>query len=241
MRKIVIAIPKERRLFKKSCEYFRKIGLTSTSMVECVNKNINSKLEFETNNKEAIFLLVRSRDIPHYINNGWANMGISTCDYFNEYRLDKNSLNSICANVLLSKDLGFFEKSRLCFAGNSKNKNHYFDLASSSKKLIIATEYVNICRNYFNRRNVNVDIIKIGGSLELMPKYAHADAILDIVESGKTLHNNSLVIYEELMKISTNVLVNKKFIKENKNAIFARMNIADYFSKKIGVFHDYSY
>lgn len=55
MGKIVIAIPKERRLFKKSYEYFRKIGLIYTFMVECVNKNINSKLEFETNSKEAIF------------------------------------------------------------------------------------------------------------------------------------------------------------------------------------------
>ena len=50
MGKIVIAIPKERRLFKKSYEYFRKIGLISTFMVECVNKNINSKLVDNKNN-----------------------------------------------------------------------------------------------------------------------------------------------------------------------------------------------
>ena len=232
MKKLVIAIPKERRLLKKSYGYFQKTGLISTSLLVCMDRNINKKLEFETDDKKSVFLLLRSVDIPKYVNNGWVDIGISTCDYFNEYILSEKSLNSVCENMLISRDLSFFKKSRLCFAGDFKCKDYYFNRTNSYNKLIIATEYPHICKNYFSDKNVKIDVINISGSSELTPKYAHADAILDIVESGETLHNNGLVIYEELMKIEANVLINKKFIKENKEIIFSKININDYYVVK---------
>jgi len=84
---------------------------------------------------------------------------------------------------------------------------------------VIATKYPNVTKRYFNEKGVDVEIVKIDGSVELAPILGLADGIVDIVETGGTLKANGLEIYEEIAQISARVIVNKASIKLKKTEV----------------------
>jgi len=107
-----------------------------------------------------------------------------------------------------------FGKCRFALAG-IKDKNFY---AGYSQK-VIATKYPNVTKRYFNEKGVDIEIVKIDGSVELAPILGLADAIVDIVETGSTLKENGLAVYEEIAQVSARVIVNKASIKLKKNEV----------------------
>ncbi|MBR2626981.1 MAG: ATP phosphoribosyltransferase, partial [Peptococcaceae bacterium] len=83
----------------------------------------------------------------------------------------------------------------------------------------IASKYVNVTRNYFEKKNMDVDIVKIEGSVELAPILGLSDAIVDIVETGTTLKENGLVVAEEVCQVSARMIVNIASMKLRKAEI----------------------
>ena len=97
----------------------------------------------------------------------------------------------------------------------------------------IASKYVNIARNYFEKKNMDVDIVKIEGSVELAPILGLSDAIVDIVETGTTLKENGLVVTEEICQVSARLIVNIASMKLRKAEINELiMKIEDYVQKR---------
>lgn len=217
MEKTIIALPKGPRLLSKAYKTFKKIGYTSTLLESKILNSVKNQLEFECDNGKAIFLLIRVEDVPKYIDNNWANIGVSAFDCYSEYELTKTLTSPVNFETDILPDLNFFENSKFCIAGTADKLIFYKQCVSNGGLLRIATRYPNICTKYFLDKGIKVNIVTVNGSLEVMPKFAKVDAILDIVESGKTLEKNNLFIYEEAMPIKTNILVNKTSQKEHKN------------------------
>ena len=83
-------------------------------------------------------------------------------------------------------------------------------------RLRIATKYVQLTREHFAAKGVHVDLIKLYGSMELAPLLGLADAIVDLVSSGKTLRANNLVAVEEIMPVSARLIVNQAALKTRR-------------------------
>ena len=112
-------------------------------------------------------------------------------------------------------DLGF-GKCRFCLCGK-KGEDFYAGYHTRT----IASKYPKVTRDFFSRKNMDVNIIKIEGSVELAPLLGLADAIVDIVETGTTLKENGLEPYETVAPISARVIVNLASMKRKKQQIQA--------------------
>ena len=110
-------------------------------------------------------------------------------------------------------DLGF-GKCRFALAV-VKGKNLY----EGYHNLTIASKYVNVAKNFFEQKSMDVDIVKIEGSVELAPVLGLADAIVDIVETGTTLKENGLVVAEDVCPVSARLIVNIASMKLRKKEI----------------------
>lgn len=222
MRKIIIALPKGKRLLIRAYGVFKKAKYTSQSLENEIELRERKQLEFECDNSEAIFLLVRSADIPQYVDKNWADIGISTFDCYREYELkNTTSQHSMRGDNFVTNifaDLKLCEKSRFCVAGEPKRLEFYEQCKQNDGKILtVATQHPNIAAKYFSQKNMVVDIVTITGSSEIMPKHSGVDAIFDIVESGRALEENGLIIFEEAMLIQTKILVSKAALKYDEN------------------------
>jgi ATP phosphoribosyltransferase len=222
MRKIIIALPKGRRLLSRAYSIFKKAKYTSQSLEKEIELRERKQLEFECDNCEATFLLIRVADVPQYVDKNWADIGISTFDGYREYELENTTSqrsmrgDNFVTNIFA--DLKLCEKSRFCVAGEPKRLEFYEQCKQNDDKILtIATQHPNIAAKYFLQKSMVVDIITITGSSEIMPKYGEVDAIFDIVESGRALDENGLIIFEEAMLIKTKVLVSKAALKYDEN------------------------
>ena len=80
--------------------------------------------------------------------------------------------------------------------------------------LRVATKFVNITRDYFGRKGRQIDIVKLYGALELAPLMDLSDVIVDLVDTGNTLRANGLIPFEEILEISSRLIVNKASIRQ---------------------------
>jgi len=218
MRKIVIALPKGKRLLSQAYEVFKSIGYASAALEIEIEENTLKQLEFISNDSSVVFLLVRIADIPQYVDRNWADIGISAFDCYREYELSSiSSNNSMRGDNFLSgmfPDLGLCGNSRFCVAGSPQNLDFYLKCKKDSQKILtVATQHPNIASNYFASQRILADIITITGSSELMPRHGGVDAIFDIVETGLALEKNGLVIFEEALPIQTKILVSRAAFK----------------------------
>ena len=222
MRKIVIALPKGKRLLSQSYEVFKSAGLTSSQLESELEKNDWKQLEFESDDSSIIYLLVRIADIPQYVDRNWADIGISAFDCYREYELSNiSSNNSMRGDNFLSDmfpDLGLCGNSRFCVAGFPQNLDFYNRCKRNYEKILtVATQHPNIASNYFSSKGILADVITITGSSELMPKHCGVDAIFDIVETGVALKESGLIIFEEALPIQTKILVSRAALKYDEN------------------------
>jgi len=218
MRKIVIALPKGKRLLPQAYKLFKSIGYTSTALENELAKGDWKQLEFESDCGTILFVLVRVADIPQYVDRNWAEIGITGFDCYREYELSSiTGNNSMRGDNFVSDlfpDLGLCGNSRFCVAGFPQNLEFYKKCKQNHDKILtIATQHPNIAANYFAAQGVLADVVTVTGSTELMPKHGGVDAIFDIVETGVALRESGLVIYEEALPIQTKVLVSRAALK----------------------------
>lgn len=222
MRKIEIALPKGSRLLKESYQIFKKIGLASQSLENEMERGDRKQLEFDTDDGKYQFLLIKNSEIPQYVDRNWADLGVSQFDNFREYELSNITArgtmrgDNFCTTVL--PDFKLCPQARFCVAGKKEQKDFYEKCKTDAQKVLaVATSYPNIAAHYFLSKQMLVDIVTVQGSVELMPKHADVDVIFDIVESGRALKENGLVVFEEAMQVQTKVLVSKAALKYDPN------------------------
>ncbi len=189
MEYLKIALPKG-RLAVQTVELFKKAGIPCTDIDDDSRKLIHT----DQSNKIKIFL-VKAADVPVYVEYGAADMGVA----------GKDTLMEESKNVYDVLNLGF-GACRMCVAGETKYLNRTDEIMNKR----VATKYPKIASEYYrNVKNENVEIIKLNGSVELAPLCNLSELIVDIVESGKTLQANGLVVLEKICDISAHLIVNK--------------------------------
>jgi len=190
---MLIVVPKG-RLLKDVKNILLDIGISFDDS--------SRKLILETSVKNLKIAILRSWDIPKFVNKGIAEIGFVGKDVLNETADKENFYERL--------DLKF-GKCRLSLAALNK--------VSDSNKPIIATKYIKSAKEFFSSKLQNVEIIKLKGAIEIAPILGLSDYIVDLVQSGKTLKENGLSELEIIQNISTRLIVNKSAYKTNNKMI----------------------
>ncbi len=175
--------------------------LAAAGIVPSENPESSRKLIIGTNRADVRVVIVRASDVPTYVQYGAADLGIAGKDVLLEHG---------GAGLYQPLDLKI-AKCRMCVAAPAG-----FDYAAAVRRgarLRVATKYINTAREHFAAKGVHVDLIKLYGSMELAPLAGLAEAIVDLVSSGGTLKANNLVEVEDIMPISSRLVVNQAALK----------------------------
>ncbi|WP_312568203.1 ATP phosphoribosyltransferase [Comamonas sp.] len=192
---ITIALSKG-RIFEETVPLLAAAGIEVTEDVEK-----SRKLIFETTNPDVRVVLVRASDVPVYVQYGGADLGVSGSDSLIEHGGQ---------GLYQPLDLQI-AKCRVSVA--VRNGFDYQHAVKQGARLKVATKYTTIAREFFAQKGVHVDMIKLYGSMELAPLTGMADAIVDLVSTGNTLRANDLVEVEEIIDISSRLVVNQASLK----------------------------
>ncbi|WP_394789005.1 ATP phosphoribosyltransferase [Rhodoferax sp.] len=182
------------------------------------NPETSRKLILDTNQPDMRVVLVRASDVPTYVENGGADLGITGKDTLIEHGGQ---------GMYQPLDLQI-AKCRISVAVRADFD--YKRAVTQGSRLRVATKYVAIAREFFAAQGVHVDLIKLYGSMELAPLTGLADAIVDLVSTGNTLKANHLVEVERIMDISSRLVVNQASLKLKQAPIRA---LIDSFAKAV--------
>ncbi len=185
-----IALPKG-RLGEKVYDMFEKAGFECPSI-----KETGRKLIFENEELGVRYFWVKPSDVAIYVERGAADIGVCGKDILLEYSPDVYELLDLCMG-----------KCRMAVAA----KNDFVD--NAQKTLRVATKFSNIAKSYYAKKGRDIDIIHLNGSIEIAPILGLSDVIVDIVETGTTLKENNLCVFEEIVPISARFIANKASFK----------------------------
>ena len=186
------------RIESKSIELLQKAGYDCTELLEK-----GRKLVLKIRNADIEVVLAKAADVITYIEHGVCDVGIVGEDTIMEH--------GRWFHEILDLNFG---KCKFALAG-LKGKNLY----DGYRHIVIASKYPNVTKEFFKQKGLDVEIVKIEGSVELAPILKLSDAIVDIVETGTTLKENGLEVYEDVAYISTRLIVNTASIKLKKAEI----------------------
>jgi ATP phosphoribosyltransferase len=192
---ITLALSKG-RIFEETLPLLKAAGI---EVLEDPEKS--RKLILPTNQADVRILLVRASDVPTYVQYAGADLGVVGKDTL---------LETGHQGLYVPLDLKI-SQCRISVAVRAD-----FDYAAAVKqgaRLRVATKYVAIAREFFASKGVHVDLIKLYGSMELAPLTGLADAIVDLVSTGNTLKANHLIEVEQIMEISSRLVVNQASLK----------------------------
>ena len=196
---VTVALAKG-RLSELSVDIFEKIGFDCGEM-----RSKTRKLVFTDEKNKMKFFLVKASDVPTYVEYGAADMGI----------VGKDTLLESGKELYEVLDLGFGE-CKMAVAGPKEMRGRL----EGRSIMRVASKYPRIARDYFHRiKGQTVDIIKLNGSVELGPLVGLSEVIVDIVESGKTLHENGLEVLEDICRLSARLVVNRVSMKTKRERI----------------------
>lgn len=196
-RPIRIALTKG-RLEKSSVSLFKKMGLDTTEL-----ENKGRRLILPVGKYEAV--LSKAPDVITYVEHGVCDIGVVGKDTIVEHG---SSFYEV-----IDLNIGKCRFALACPKGT--------DFFSGHKRKTVASKYPKVAKEFFKSKGMDVDIIKIEGSVELAPLLGLADGIVDIVETGSTLKENGLEVVEEILPISARVIVNMASMKLRKDEIEA--------------------
>lgn len=197
---ITIAIPKG-RILEESVEMFGKIGINCHDLL-----SDSRKLIFENQEQRMRYMIVRATDVPTYVEYGSADLGI----------VGKDTLMEQCKDVYEPLDLKFGYCRMMVAEPANRAKT---DDPSCWSHIRVATKYPHVTENYFATKGVQVEIIKLYGSIELAPLVGLSDRIVDLVSTGETMRQNGLVEVETIAEITTRLIVNRASLKTKHDRI----------------------
>ena len=187
---INIALPKG-RLGNKVLDIFENAGFVCPS----IHEN-NRKLIFENEELGIRYFWVKPSDVAIYVERGAADIGVAGKDILLEYNPD--------IYELIDFGIG---KCRMAVAAKSDFRDN------TERVLKVATKFPNIAKGHYSSMGRDIDIIKLNGSIEIAPILGLSDVIVDIVETGTTLKENDLVVYDTIVNISARLIANKSSFK----------------------------
>lgn len=194
---ISIALTKG-RLEQETVKILDKANFGTTEL-----KNKGRKLVFKDDKEDIKYFLVKAIDSITYVEHGVADIGVVGKDTLLES-------NHSCYEVM---DLGLGRCKFIVASLPDK------DLFNSIGHIKIGSKYPTVTKEFFKRKRMDVEIIKIEGSVELAPILGLCDGIVDIMETGTTLKENGLVVLEEICEISARIIVNKASFKLKQKEI----------------------
>ncbi len=191
---MLIALPKG-RLLPEIKKLFSKIGID-------FDEN-SRKLIIESSEENIKIAILRTWDIPKFINYGAADLGVVGKDILFETDLENNYYEildlkiGICRMSLASLD----------------------DRLPKNKKIKVATKYPSFAKDFFSKLSKDIDIVILKGAIEIAPILGLSDCIVDLVQTGKTLKENGLKELDLISNISSKLIVNKSSFKSNNKTI----------------------
>jgi len=201
VRYLTIALSKG-RLADLSIEMLEKLGIDCSEY-----RNESRKLIFTDENNKIKFFLVKPADVPTYVEYGAADLGIA----------GKDTLLEEGRHLYEVLNLGF-AACRMVLAGPAELMGKLDGL--NNKR--VATKYPRVAREYFeHKRRESIEVIKLNGSVELAPLVGLSEVIVDLVESGRTLKENGLVVLDTIAEISARMVVNRVSMKMESERINA--------------------
>jgi ATP phosphoribosyltransferase len=201
MASISIALSKG-RIFDETAPLLARVGIRPRQ-----NPETSRKLVIGTNRADVRLIVVRASDTPTYVQHGGADLGIAGRDVLVEHGGD---------GLYQPVDLGI-ARCRMMVA--VKQGFDYAGAVGQGARLRVATKYVRTTREHFAAKGVHVDLIRLYGSMELAPITGLADAIVDLVSTGRTLRENGLVEVEEILPVSARLIVNQAALKTKRAAL----------------------
>tara|TARA_Y200000002_G_scaffold152263_1_gene125878 strand:+ start:7 stop:669 length:663 start_codon:yes stop_codon:yes gene_type:complete len=205
MEKIIMAVPKG-RILKELNPLLKDIGIEPEE--DFFNKD-SRKLMFNTNLSFLDIIRVRSFDVATFVAIGAAQIGIAGDDVLNEFNYEE------IYNILDLK----IGKCRLSIA---RTKSTISKESEKQGHILVATKYKNTVTNYFAKKGIRAECIKLNGAIELAPKLGICSTIVDLVSTGKTIKENNLEETEVLLKITSKLIINKiayKLMNDNITSI----------------------
>lgn len=196
-KKIRIALTKG-RLENKTVDLLDKIGYDVSEL-----RDKGRRLILTIPNEDIEVVLAKAADVITYVEHGVCDIGVVGKDTIMEYG----------GKFYEITDLGF---GRCKFALAGKKGDDFY---SGYGVKTVATKYPNVTRGFFEAKGMDVDIVKIEGSVELAPLVSLADGIVDIVETGTTLKENGLEVFEDVAPISARLIVNTVSMKLKQERI----------------------
>ena len=198
---ITLALSKG-RIFDDTAPLLKAAGIVARDDPEK-----SRKLILRTNRKDVRLLIVRATDVPTYVQYGAADLGVAGKDVLDEHG---------GAGLYQPLDLKI-ARCRMVVAVPAGYD--YRSAVRQGARLKVATKYVQTAREHFAAKGMHVDLIKLYGSMELAPLTGLADAIVDLVSTGKTLKANNLKAVEEITPLSARLIVNQAALKVKRAAI----------------------
>lgn len=195
---LIIALSKG-RILEETLPLLKAAGIETLENVER-----SRKLIFKTNQEDIQLVIIRAADVPTYVEYGAADLGVAGKDVLMEHG---------STDLYEPLDLKIAQ-CRLMTAGLVKANQQ-----ENAHRLKVATKYPNITKRFYAEQGVQVDMIKLYGSMELAPLVGLADRIVDLVDTGNTLRANGLAPLELIANISARLVVNKASMKMNQQRI----------------------
>ena len=201
MMKIKIAIPSKGRISEPSINILEKAGLG------LIDKN-NRKLISKTFNDDIEVMFARASDIPEFVNDGVADMGITGVDLIQENEADVSEL----------LDLRFGQTRLVIAAPEESSINSIDDITGDMK---VATEFPVLTEKYLKGKGLDLKIVKLSGSTEAAPFIGIADLITDLTSTGTTLKMNHLEIIDTILDSTIKLIANPDSLNEKRELIEA--------------------
>jgi ATP phosphoribosyltransferase len=198
MTELSIALSKG-RILEETAPLLARVGIQPKGDPER-----SRKLIIGTNKRDVRLIIVRASDTPTYVQHGGADLGVAGRDVLVEHGgeglYQPVDLRIAACRMVVAVKKGF----------------DYAGAVRQGARLRVATKYVNTTREHFASKGVHVDLIRLYGSMELAPLTGLADAIVDLVASGRTLKENGLVAVEEIMPVTSRLIVNQAALKTKR-------------------------
>jgi ATP phosphoribosyltransferase len=193
---LTIALAKG-RVLEETLPLLARAGIEPTD-----DLSVSRKLVFATNHEHIKLVLIRSADVPTYVQYGAADLGVAGKDVLAEHGGE-----------------GLYERVDLKIAPCKMMTAGYADKPLPRTRLKVATKYPRITRQFFLEQGRQVELIKLYGSMELAPVVGLADIIVDLVDTGNTLKANGLTPLEHIMDISSRLIINRASLKMKNQPI----------------------
>ncbi len=201
MASISIALSKG-RIFEETAPLLARVGIQPRE-----DPDRSRRLVIGTQRRDTRLIVVRASDTPTYVQHGGADLGIAGRDVLVEHGGE---------GLYQPVDLGI-ARCRMVVA--VRKGFDYEGAVRRGARLRVATKFVNITRTHFAAKGVHVDLIRLYGSMELAPLTGLADAIVDLVDTGRTLRENGLAPVEEIMPVSARLIVNQAALKTKRRQL----------------------